>query len=187
MLDVLLLHWRVVRNVRSKYSCRMLKKIVQAAAPVRAVARGKAPFATLRVVIPKFEYHLPLCWQSEMMAAQGLDIDCSTLAGWVGRAAALDPIISCIHEKVLKGDNIHADDTPVPVLALGRGRTASRATRPRQRHGIASRPTAPVHIRKPISPDFEASSKQTPMPVTTGSIEAALPKSHNGGQSRGPT
>ena len=61
-----------------------------------------------------------------MMAAQGLDIDRSTLAGWVGQAAALlDPIVSRIREEVLKDDKIHADDTPVPVLDPGRGRTAT--------------------------------------------------------------
>ncbi|MGW8278823.1 IS66 family transposase [Sphingomonas aurantiaca] len=127
MLDVLPVHWRVVRNVRPKYSCRTCEKIVQAAAPVKAVARGKATFATLaHVVVSKFEHHLPLYRQSEMMAAQGLDIDRSTLAGWVGQAAALlDPIVSRIREEVLKGDKIHADDTPVPVLDPGRGRTAT--------------------------------------------------------------
>jgi transposase len=116
-----------VRNIRPKYSCRTCEKIVQAVAPVKAVARGKATFATLaHVVVSKFEHHLPLYRQSEMMAAQGLDIDRSTLAGWVGQAAALlDPIVSRIREEVLKGDKIHADDTPVPVLDPGRGRTAT--------------------------------------------------------------
>jgi transposase len=194
VLDVLPVHWRVVRNVRPKYSCRTCERIVQAAAPVKAVARGKATSATLaHVVVSKFEHHLPLYRQSEIMAAQGVDIDRSTLAGWVGQAAALlDPIVSRIREDVLKGDKIHADDTPVPVLDPGadaprpggygsmQSTTAPRATRPRLRHGIASRPTAPVHIRKPISPDFEVFSRPTPMQVTTASIEAAPPKSHAG-------
>jgi transposase len=83
VLDVLPVHWRVVRNVRSKYSCWTCEKIVQAAAPVKAVARGKATFATLaHVVVSKFEHHLPLYRQSEIMAAEGVDIDRSTLAGW---------------------------------------------------------------------------------------------------------
>ncbi|MDQ0838845.1 transposase [Sphingomonas faeni] len=127
MLDVLPVHWRLVRNVRPKYSCRTCEKIVQAAAPVKAVARRKATFATLaHVVVSKFDHHLPLYRQSEMMAAQGLDIDRSTRAGWVGQAAALlDPIVSRIREEVLQGDKIDADDTPVPVLDPGRGRTAT--------------------------------------------------------------
>ena len=71
-------------------------EIVQAAAPVKAIARGKATFVTLaHVVVSKFDHHLPLYRQSEMMAARGLDIDRSTLAGWVGQAAAvLDPIVT---------------------------------------------------------------------------------------------
>jgi len=127
MLDVVPVGWRVVRNVRPKYSCRVCEKIVQAPAPASAVARGKASFATLaHVVVSKFDHHLPLYRQAEMMAAQGLDIDRSTLAGWTGQAAALlDPVVARIRDEVLKADKIHADDTPVPVLDPGRGKTAT--------------------------------------------------------------
>ena len=127
MLDVMPVRWRVVRQVRPKYSCRRCEKIVQAPAPVSAVARGKATFATLaHVVVAKFDHHLPLYRQAEMMAAQGLDIDRSTLAGWTGQAAALlDPVVTRIRDAVLAADKIHADDTPVPVLDPGRGRTAT--------------------------------------------------------------
>ncbi|MGN8000460.1 IS66 family transposase [Sphingomonas sp. 22176] len=127
MLDVVPVHWRVMRNIRPKYSCRVCEKIVQAPAPASAVARGKASFATLaHVVVSKFEHHLPLYRQAEMMAAQGLDIDRSTLAGWAGQATALlDPVVARIRDAVLKADKIHADDTPVPVLDPGRGRTAT--------------------------------------------------------------
>ena len=127
MLDVVPVRWRVVRNVRQKYSCRVCEKIVQAPAPASAVARGKASFATLaHVVVSKFEHHLPLYRQAEMMAAQGLDIDRSTLAGWAGQAAALlDPVVARIRDEVLHADKIHADDTPVPVLDPGRGKTAT--------------------------------------------------------------
>ncbi len=127
MLDIVPVRWRVVRNVRPKYSCRVCEKIVQAPAPVSAIARGKATFATLaHVVVSKFDHHLPLYRQAGMMAAQGLDIDRSTLASWTGQAAALlDPIVSRIRDEVLKADKIHADDTPVPVLDPGRGKTAT--------------------------------------------------------------
>ncbi|WP_413716360.1 IS66 family transposase [Sphingomonas sp. R1] len=127
MLDVVPVRWRVVRNIRPKYSCRVCEKIVQAPAPASAVARGKASFATLaHVVVSKFEHHLPLYRQAEMMAAQGLDIDRSTLVGWAGQAAALlDPVVARIRDAVLHADKIHADDTPVPVLDPGRGKTAT--------------------------------------------------------------
>ena len=127
LLDLVPVRWRVVRNVRPKYSCRRCEKIVQASAPVSAVGRGKATFATLaHVVVSKFDHHLPLYRQAEMMAAQGIDIDRSTLAGWTGQAAALlDPVVSRIRDAVLAADKIHADDTPVPVLDPGRGKTAT--------------------------------------------------------------
>lgn len=127
MLDVLPVQWRVVRTVRPKYSCRTCEKIVQAPAPPKAIARGKASFATLvHVVVNKFDHHLPLYRQAEMMAAQGIEIDRSTLAGWAGQAAALlDPIVSRIREEGLKAGKLHTDDTPVPMLDPGKGRTAT--------------------------------------------------------------
>lgn len=126
-LDVAPVQWRVVRTVRPKYSCRSCEKIIQASAPVKAIARGKATFATLaHIVVSKFDHHLPLYRQAEMMAAQGIDIDRSTLAGWHGQAAALlDPIVSRIREVGLTSEKLHTDDTPVPVLDPGRGKTAT--------------------------------------------------------------
>jgi transposase len=126
MLDVLPVQWRVVRTVRPKYSCRSCEKIVQAAAQPKVIARGKASFATLaHVVVSKFDHHLPLYRQAEMMAAQGIEIDRSTLAGWAGQAAGLlAPIVSRIREEGLKAGKLHADDTPVPMLVPGKGKTA---------------------------------------------------------------
>ena len=127
MLDVVPVSWRVVRHVRPKYSCRACERIVQAPAPPKAVARGKATFGTLaHVVVAKFDHHLPLYRQAEMMAAQGVAIDRSTLAGWSGQAAhLLDPIVRRIREEGLKASKIHADDTPVKVLEPGLGKTAT--------------------------------------------------------------
>lgn len=136
MLDVAPVQWRVVRTIRPKYSCRSCEKVVQAPAPAKAIARGRATFATLaHVVVHKFDHHLPLYRQAEMMAAQGIDIDRSTLAGWAGQAAhLLDPIVSRIREEGLKADKIHADDTPVPMLVPG---PRAKGT---QSHGFSSAP-----------------------------------------------
>jgi len=127
ILDAVPVQWRVVRTIRPKYSCRSCEKIVQAPAPVKAIARGKATFGTLaHVVVSKFDHHLPLYRQAEIMAAQGIEIDRSTLAGWVGQASVLlDPIISRIREVGLTASKIHTDDTPVPMLDPGRGKTAT--------------------------------------------------------------
>ena len=126
-LDVAPVAWRVVRRIRPKYSCRMYERVIQAPAPVKAIARGKATFATLaHVVVSKFDHHLPLYRQAEMMAAQGIDIDRSILAGWTEQALVLlDPIVSRIRDEGLRGSKIHADDTPVPVIDPSRGRTAT--------------------------------------------------------------
>lgn len=127
MLDVVPVSWRVVCHIRPKYSCRACERIVQALAAPRPIARGKATFGTLaHVVVSKFDHHLPLYRQAEMMAAQGIELDRSTLAGWTGQAAALlDPIVSRIREEGLKASKLHTDDTPVPMLDPGRGRTAT--------------------------------------------------------------
>src|SRR3546814_7805220 len=105
--------------------CRACDKIVQAPAPAKGIARGKASLATLaHVVVHKVDHHLPLYRQAEMMAAQGLDIDRSTLAGWAGQAAhLLDPIVSRIREEGLKAAKLHTDDTPVPMLVPGKGKS----------------------------------------------------------------
>lgn len=127
MLDVVPVSWRVVRNIRPKYSCRACEAIVQAPAPPKPIARGKATFGTLaHIAVAKFDHHLPLYRQAEMMAAQGVEIDRSTLAGWTGQAAhLLDPIVQRIREEGLKASKLHADDTPVKVLAPGSGKTAT--------------------------------------------------------------
>jgi transposase len=121
MRDVAPVQWRVIRTVRPNYTCRSCEKIVQAPAPVKAIARGKASFATLaHIGVNKFDHHLPLYRQAEMMAEQDIEIDRSTLAGWAGQAAALlDPIVSRIREEGLKASKLHTNDTPVPMLVPG--------------------------------------------------------------------
>ena len=174
MLDIVPVRWRVVRNVRPKYSCRVCEKIVQAPAPVSAVARGRATFATLaHIVVSKFDHHLPLYRQAGMMAAQGLDIDRSTLAGWTGQAAALlDPIVSRIRDEVLKADKIHADDTPVPVLDPGRGKTATGRLWVYAADDRASGSTAPRATWYRFTPDRTAAHPMSHLAGFRGFLQA---------------
>lgn len=174
MLDVMPVLWRVVRQVRPKYSCRRCEKIVQAPAPVSAVARGKATFATLaHVVVSKFDHHLPLYRQAEMMAAQGLDIDRSTLAGWTGQAAALlDPVVSRIRDAVLAADKIHADDTPVPVLDPGRGKTATGRVWVYAADDRASGSTTPPATWYRFTPDRTGAHPQAHLAGFSGFLQA---------------
>jgi transposase len=72
----------------------------------------------------KYGMHLPLHRQSERFAREGVPIEVSTLAGWVGAVTAgLQPLVDAIADHVRAGNRIHADDTPVPVLAKGKTRT----------------------------------------------------------------
>lgn len=118
-------HFKVIRHVRPKRSCPKCQKIVQADAPVRPIARGLAgPGLLAHVLIAKYCDHLPLYRQSQIYAREGIDLDRSTLADWVGSASGLlEPLVGAIRAHVLSAEKLHADDTPVPVLCPGRGTT----------------------------------------------------------------
>ncbi len=100
-------------------------RVVEAYAPSRPIERGLAgPNLPARVLVSKYEDHLPLYRQSEIYARQGVEISRSTLAGWVGSASdLLAPLVEAIQKHVLAGRKLHADDTPIPVLAPGNGKT----------------------------------------------------------------
>ena len=89
--------------------------------------RGRATPAMLaHLLVSKFVDHLPLYRQSEIYAREGLELDRSTLGDWVGQAAwLLDPVVAAIRSHVFAAEKIHGDDTTVPVLAPGLGRTAT--------------------------------------------------------------
>lgn len=174
MLDVAPVQWRVIRTVRPKYSCRSCERIVQAPAPAKAIARGKASFATLaHVVVNKFDHHLPLYRQAEIMAAQGIELDRSTLAGWAGQAAALlDPIVTRIREEGLKAGKLHVDDTPVPMLVPGKGKTAQARL---WAYVVDDRPsgaTTPALVWYRFTPDRSGSHPQTELKTFAGLLQA---------------
>src|SRR3954463_6356228 len=78
----------------------------------------------LRHIFAKYGLHLPLHRQSERFAREGVPLEVSTLADWVGAVSvALKPLVEAIEAHVLAGTRIHADYTPVPVLAKGKTRT----------------------------------------------------------------
>jgi transposase len=117
--------FKVVRHVRPKFSCATCQQIVQAPAPGRPIARGLAgPGLLAHVLVSKYCDHLPLNRQSQIYAREGIELDRSTLADWVGQSSALlRPLVDALRMHVLGGDKLHADDTPVPVLCPGRGTT----------------------------------------------------------------
>lgn len=174
MLDVAPVQWRVIRTVRPNYTCRSCEKIVQAPAPVKAIARGKASFATLaHIAVNKFDHHLPLYRQAEMMATQGIEIDRSTLAGWAGQAAALlDPIVSRIREEGLKASKLHTDDTPVPMLVPGKGKTAQARLWTYVVDDRASGASRPALVWYRFTPDRSGIHPQTELKGFAGLLQA---------------
>src|ERR1700728_164917 len=127
VLDYVPGHFEVIRHIRPKYACTACDAITQAPAPAMPTPRGRATPATLaHLLVSKYCDHLPLYRQSEIYAREGLEIDRSTLGDWVGQAAwLLDPVVAAIRKHVFAAEKIHGDDTTVPVLAPGLGRTAT--------------------------------------------------------------
>jgi transposase len=118
-------HWKVIRHIRPKMACEGCNLISQAPAPSRPIAKGIAgPGLLAHVLVSKYCDHLPLYRQSEIYARAGVELERSTLADWVGESAALlAPLVERIGQHVFSATKLHADDTPVPVLAPGMGKT----------------------------------------------------------------
>jgi transposase len=124
-LELIPRQWKVIQHVREKFSCRACEAITQPPAPSHPIARGRAgPKLLAHILFSKYGLHLPLNRQSAVYAREGIDLDVSTLADWVGAAAAtLMPLVETIRTHVFAAERIHADDTTVPVLAKGKTRT----------------------------------------------------------------
>lgn len=117
--------FKVIRHVRPKLSCRTCETIAQEPMPSLPIERGRpGPGLLAHVLVAKYADHLPLYRQSGIYAREGVDLERSTLADWVGRSAALlDPLVEAMRKEVMASDVLHGDDTPVPVLAPGLGKT----------------------------------------------------------------
>jgi len=125
-LDIVPAQFRVLVVRRPKYACRSCEDVVvQAPAPARLIEGGIPTEATVaQVMVSKYADHLPLYRQAQIYARQGVALDRSTLADWVGRAAFL---LRPVHERMLAllkaSPKLFADETTAPVLDPGRGRT----------------------------------------------------------------
>jgi transposase len=125
-LDVIPAQFRVLVTRRPKYACRACEEgVAQAPAPARLIEGGLPTEATVaHVLVSKYADHLPLYRQAQIYARQGIDLDRSTLADWVGRAAwHLRPVHERLLEHIRASTKIFADETTAPVLDPGRGRT----------------------------------------------------------------
>lgn len=121
-LEVIPRQWKVIQTVREKFSCRACETITQPPAPFHPISRGRAGAGLLAMVLhAKYGNHQPLNRQSEGFAREGIDLDVSTLADWVGACTAtLAPLTALIKHHALAAPRLHGDDTTVSVLAKGK-------------------------------------------------------------------
>ena len=166
--------FKVIRHVRPKLSCSACQRIVQVSAPSRPIERGLAgPGLLAHVLVSKYADHLPLYRQSQIFAREGIDLDRSTLADWVGSASALlEPLVNAIGRYVLGTYKIHGDDTPVPVLCPGRRTTKEGRlwTYVRDDRPAASEDPPAVFFR--YSPDRKGERPRAHLANFTGVLQA---------------
>ena len=180
-LEVVPRQWKVIQTAREKFTCRSCERISQPPAPFHPITRGRAgPSLLAMVLYAKFGQHQPLNRRSAVYAREGVALDVSTLADWVGACAAtLEPLVALIRRHVFAADRLHGDDTTVPVLAKGRtitGRlwTYVRDDRP---FGGADPPAAAFFYSRDrsgehsdgTSPSTSGSCKPMPMPASASS------------------
>src|SRR6476659_5123187 len=125
-LDIVPAQFRVLVTRRPKYACRACQDgVIQAPALARLIEGGLPTEATIaQVLVSKYADHLPLYRQAQIYARQGIDLDRSTLADWVGQAAwHLRPLLERLLGKLRQRSKLFADETTMPVLDPGRGRT----------------------------------------------------------------
>jgi transposase len=125
MLEYVPASFKVIRHVRPKLACARCQRVVQQPAASRPIDRGlPGPGLLAHVAVAKFADSLPLYRQAQIYAREGIELDRSTLADWLGSAARLvDPLVAALGRYALSATKLHADDTPVPVLQPGRGTT----------------------------------------------------------------
>ena len=125
-LDVIPAQFRVIVTRRPKYACRSCTDgVVQAPAPGRLIPGGLPTEAMVaHVLVSKYADHLPLYRQAQIFSRQGVELDRSTLADWVGRAAfELRPVYAALMADLKRSSKLFMDETRAPVLDPGARKT----------------------------------------------------------------
>jgi transposase len=166
--------FRVIRHVRPKLACSCCDAIVQAPAPSRPIERGIAgPGLLAHVLVAKYADHLPLYRQSVIYAREGVELDRALLANWVGATSALlCPLVEAVRKHVLAGSKLHADDTPIPVLAPGNGKTKTARLWTYVRDDRPAGDTTPPAVWFAYTPDRKGIHPQTHLAQFTGVLQA---------------
>jgi len=174
ILEYVPAHFQVIRLVRPKLACSRCDKIVQAEAPSRPIARSLAgPGLLAHVVVSKYCDHLPLYRQEEIYARDGVELERATLADWVaGTSQLLEPLIEVLRRHVMSATKLHADDTPVPVLAPGLGRTKTGRLWVYVRDDRPAGDATPPAVWFAYSPDRKGEHPQAHLSHFSGTLQA---------------
>ena len=174
ILEYVPAHFQVIQQVRPKLACTHCDKIVQAAAPSRPIARGLAgPGLLTHVLVSKYCDHLPLYRLEEIYARVGVELERTTLADWVGGASQLlQPLVEALRRHVMGAAKLHADDTPVPVLAPGLGKTKTGRLWTYVRDDRPAGDATPPGVWFAYSPDRKGEHPQAHLRHFAGTLQA---------------
>lgn len=166
--------FRVIRHVRPRLACACCDVIVQAQAASRPIERGLAgPGLLAHVLVAKFADHIPLYRQSMMYAREGVDLERALLASWVGATGMLlRPLVDALHRHVFAAAKLHADDTPLPVLAPGNGKTRTARLWTYVRDDRASGDSTPPAVWFVYTPDRKGEHPQAHLSKFSGVLQA---------------
>jgi len=173
-LDLINAAFKVIRHIRRKKACACCDVIVQAPAPSRPIERGiAAPGLLAHILVSKFADHQPLYRQSAIYARAGVDLDRSTMARWIGACSALlRPLVEALRRYVLAPGKVHADDTPIPVLAPGTGQTKTGRLWVYVRDDRNSGSAAPPAVWFAYSPNRQGQHPQSHLAQFSGVLQA---------------
>lgn len=174
VLEYVPARFNVICHVRPKWVCRCCEHIAQVPAPSRPIARGLAgPGLLAHVLVSKFVDHLPLYRQSEIYAREGVELERSTLADWVGQSSQLlRPLINALEDHVMSGHKVHADDTPIGVLAPGHGKTKTARLWTYVRDDRPAGDSTPAAVWFAYSPDRKGQHPRAHLKGFSGILQA---------------
>lgn len=173
-LEYVRAHFRVIRHRRLKLACACCDCIAQAAAPSRPIERGvPGPGLLAHIAVSKFSYHIPLHRQAVMYARDGVEIDPGAMGYWIGSISQLlTPLVDALRRYTLAAAKIHADDTPLPVLAPGNGRTKTGRLWVYVRDDRSSGCDEPPSVWFAYTPDRRGEHPQRHLAQFTGVLQA---------------
>ena len=174
VLDFVPAYFRVIRHVRPRFACRRCATVVQVPAPSLPIERGlPGPGLLAQVLVSKYLDHTPLYRQARIFARAGVDLDRGTMAGWVGKSAwLLRAVAERIGAHVFTAGTIHTDDTPLPVLAPGNGRTLTGRVWAYLRDDRASGDVTPPAVAFFYSPDRKGARPAAHLKGFAGYLQA---------------